>query len=175
MGIDTKQLELNINLHALQPGFLNSELHYVIASAENNFRFASLDDEPAPNEEKFYCFLTEEELFIPAGNKTLPESYVLRKEPAYPVVKTAEDFEAIISKLPKRGVAKGIRKFSNEEIDSLRAGLTEKYGTLDCHVVKSGEGQHLLFVINTIIDISIAANMVYFRYRNQFGDEHPLL
>ncbi|TDH24044.1 hypothetical protein EXU57_16310 [Segetibacter sp. 3557_3] len=175
MAIDTKQLELNINLHALQPGFLNSELHYVIASAENNFRFAGLDDEPAVDEEKFYCFLTEEELFIPAGNMTLPESYVLRKEPAYPVVQTAEDFESIIANLPKRGVAKAIRKFSTADIEELRTRLTEKYGTLDCHVVKSGEGQHLLFVINTIIDISIAANMVYFRYRNQFGDEHPLV
>ena len=58
MNIDTKQLEINVNLHSLQPGFLNAELHYIIAASENTFRFANRDEEPKKGEQKFYCFLT---------------------------------------------------------------------------------------------------------------------
>ena len=48
MNIDIRQLEINVNLHSMQPGFLNYELHYIIASNENNFRFVSWNEEPQP-------------------------------------------------------------------------------------------------------------------------------
>jgi len=39
MNIDLKELAINVNIHALQPDFLNLELHYIIAENENTFRF----------------------------------------------------------------------------------------------------------------------------------------
>ena len=62
MRINVSLLEINVNLHALQPDFLNSELYYVIAQSENSFRFAAWNEEPSADEEKFYCFLTEKEM-----------------------------------------------------------------------------------------------------------------
>jgi len=37
MNIDLKKLEINLNLHALQPQFLNLELHYIIAEMKTIF------------------------------------------------------------------------------------------------------------------------------------------
>src|SRR5437660_12809607 len=96
MNIDLKQLEINVNFHSLQPGFLNSELHYIIATDENTFQFADWNEAPQEHEQKFYCFLMEKEFFIPAGNITLKESYVLKEEPIYPLLSTHKDFISAI-------------------------------------------------------------------------------
>lgn len=171
MSINKKQLEINVNLYTLEPNFLNYELHYVIASDENTFRFATWDEEPVTGEKKFYCFLTEEKLVIPAGNITLEESYVLKEEPIYPVLTTANDFCTIISQFRNQTVAKGIRKFSNQDVDFIKTELEKTCGTVHQHVVTSSQAQHLLFVIDEI-EISISATMVYFRKKAPFSDEH---
>lgn len=171
MNIDLKQLEINVNLHVLQPNFLSYELHYVIASSENTFRFATWDEEPKEGERKFYCFLTEEELFIPAGNIKLEESYALKEEPVYPVISNANDFCTIISNLDNLGVAKGVRRFSNEEIDVIKKGLEETCGPVNKHLVTSPQAQHLLLVVGEV-EISISATMVYFRHKAPFSDTH---
>jgi hypothetical protein len=167
MTLDTKQLELNFNLHALQPNFLNLELHYIIAKSENDFRFAEWNENPGENEKKFYCFLVDKELFIPAGNITLKESYLLEEEPIYPTAATTEDFVKTIEGLEKFGSAKCVRKFSSDAVDNIQKELCEKYGQVDCHVVKSAEGQHYLMKVKHV-DISISATMVYFRDASQF-------
>ncbi len=165
MDIDVKKLERNVNLHSLQPGFLNSELHYVIASGEDTFRFAGWEEEPGTGEQKFYCFLTEQELFIPSGNLTLKESYVLSKEPAYAEIKNFDDCLAIIAALKSGGVAKAIRKFPTEYIETIKEQLKQKFGSAESHIVKSEEGQHLLIAFQNI-DISISGAMLYFRCKS---------
>src|SRR5437763_9773794 len=123
MNIDKKQLEINVNLHSLQPDFLNYELHYVIASNENSFRFVNWDEEPKTGEQKFYCFLAEQELFIPAGNILLKESYVLKEEPLYPLIFNYSDFVSAIDTVQQTSVAKFIRRFSNNEIGIIKNAL----------------------------------------------------
>jgi len=171
MSFNIDQLEINMNLHTLKPDFLNSELYYIIAEDENSFRFASWDEEPGVDEEKFYCFLTERELLIPAGNTLLKESYVLRESPLYPLVTNHTDFAGVIETLGKSNPAKCIRRFYNEDIDAIKEGLEEKFGMVEKHVVTSRQGQHLLFLINNI-EISVSATMVYLRYKTLFNESH---
>ena len=171
MNIDKKQLEINVNLYSLQPDFLNYELHYVIAENENSFRFAPWDEEPKPGEQKFYFFLTEDQLHIPAGNITLEESYVLKEEPIYQCVSSYNDFLIAIEKVKNDGVAKGIKCFSNEDTDLIRDQLEEKFGKIEKHLVKSSQGQHLLLVFDDL-EISISATMVYFRHKTPFNASH---
>ena len=171
MNIDKRQLEINVNLNSLQPDFLNYELHYVIAENENSFRFAMWDEEAKPGEQKFYFFLTEDELHIPAGNITLEESYVLKEEPVYQCVSSYNDFLFAIEKVKKEGVAKAIKCFSDEDTEIIRKQLEEKFGKIEKHLVKSSQGQHLLFVFD-YIEISISATMVYFRLKTPFNDSH---
>lgn len=171
MGINKNQLEINVNLHALQPDFLNSEVYYVIAQSENSFRFAAWNDAPQANEEKFYAFLTEDELLIPAGNILLKESYRLTKEPVYPVVSNAADFVSAIDTLQKDSPAKGVRQFYDEDIDTIKQDLEKRYEKVEKHLVTSRQGRHLLISINDI-EVSISAAMVYFRYKTVFSQSH---
>lgn len=171
MSIDTTQLEVNVNLHTLKPEFYNYELHYVIAQNENAFRFANWNDEPQPGEQKFYFFRMQQPLFIPAGNITVDESYVLHEEPIYPCVSSYNDFVEAIEKVKNDGVAKCIKCFNNDETDTIRTQLADKYGTIEKHVVTSSQGQHLLFVFDSI-EISISATMVYFRHKTPFSGNH---
>ncbi len=172
MNIDKKQLTACFNLHSLQPGFLNSELYYIIAQNSHSFRFANWYDEPQQGEQRFYCFLSEDELFVEAGNVNLSQSYVLMEEPIYPVMVNADDFIDSIRKLPKEhGVAKGIRQFSYEKIDGIKDNLCEVFGECEKHIIASNEAKHELFVVNNV-EISIAAAMVYFRYRSPLSDLH---
>ena len=171
MSIDKKQLEINVNLFSLKPEFLNYELHYVIAQSENSFRFATWNEEPGPEEQKFYFFLTENELFIPAGNIRLEESYVLKEEPIYACVSSYKDFISAIEKVEQVGVAKSIKCFSDEETDTIRKQLEDKFGKIEKHLVKSSQGQHLLLVFEQF-EISISATMVYFRWKTPFNASH---
>ncbi|MDQ6812414.1 MAG: hypothetical protein M3040_01540 [Bacteroidota bacterium] len=171
MVIDKKQLEINVNLYALQPDFLNDELHYVIAENENTFRFGSWNEQLKPGEQKLYFFLTQDKLHIPAGNITLEESYVLKEEPIYQCVSSFDDFLLAIEKVQRDGVAKAIKCFSEEDTEVIRERLEEKFGHIEKHLVKSTQGQHLLFVFNNI-EISISATMVYFRHKTPFNDSH---
>jgi len=169
MHIDTNQLELNFNIHARQPNFLNSELHYIAAKNENDFKFVDWREEPCADEQKYYCFLVEKELFIPSRNITLKESYVLQNEPIYPIAANAEDFINTIESIPKMGSVKRIRNFTRGEIENIENSLSEKYGKIDTHVVTSDEGQHMLLKVKNI-DISISSTMVYFRDARQFEE-----
>lgn len=171
MTIDKKQLELNVNLYSIRPEFLNYELHYVIAKNENNFRFATWNEQPAGDEQKFYFFLTHDPLHIPAGNITLEESYVLKEEPVYQCVASYEDFLLAIEKVRTDGVAKCIKCFPEEKTDAIKNQLEEKFGNIEKHLVKSSQGQHLLLVFDNF-EISISTTMVYFRYRTPFNDSH---
>lgn len=171
MSIDKKQLEINVNLYSLEPNFLNYELHYVIAANENSFRFATWDEKPKAGEQKFYFFLTHRQLHIPAGNITLEESYVLAEEPVYECASSYKDFVSAIEKVQKDGVAKCIRCFSNNDTDTIKDQLEEKYGPIEKHVVTSGQGQHLLLVFDHV-EISISATMVYFRHKTPFNESH---
>jgi hypothetical protein len=171
MNIDQKKLEINVNLYSLNPDFLNYELHYVIAENENNFRFAKWNEQPNAGEQKFYFFLTENQLFVPAGNITLEESYVLKEEPIYPCVSSYHDFIAVIERVQNEGVAKAIKCFANEDTDLIRSQLEEKFGKIEKHLVRSSQGQHLLLVFDQF-EISISATMVYFRWKTPFNESH---
>jgi hypothetical protein len=171
MSIDKKQLEINVNLYSLNQEFLNYELHYVIAESENSFRFAQWNEEPKAGEQKFYFFLTENPLYIPAGNITVEESYVLKEEPIYPCVSSYKDFIVAIEKVQESGVAKCIKCFSDEQTDVIREQLEEKFGKIEKHLVKSSQGQHLLLVFEQF-EISISATMVYFRWKTPFNASH---
>ena len=171
MSINIEQLELNVNLYALQPDFLNSELHYVIAQSENSFRFARWNEEPENNEKKFYCFLTEQELFIPAGNISLKQSYVLKENAVYPIAANYPDFAAMIETLQEKGIAKAIRRFLTEDIEAIKEGLEEKSGAIEKHIVTSRHGQHILLVFDDK-EISISDAMVYFRKKSPFNKSH---
>ncbi|WP_207497126.1 hypothetical protein [Aridibaculum aurantiacum] len=170
MDINQQQLEMNVNLHSLRPEFLNRELHYIIASDENNFRFVSWDQEPSGSEMKFYCFLVEKELHIPAGNVTLKESYILDTKPMYPLISNAEDFIVTIKSMDK-GATKCVRKFADDDIDNIQKELQAAYGNVEQHMVKSPEFQHLLLVLDNV-EISISATMVYFKQKVQFTEQH---
>lgn len=171
MNIDKKQLEINVNLYSLQPYFLNYELHYVIAENENSFRFVTWDEEPKPGEQKFYFFLSEDQLHIPAGNITLEQSYVLKEEPIYQCASSYKDFLIAIEKVRKDGVAKCIKCFSDENTEVIRHQLEEKFGQIEKHLVKSSQGQHLILVFEDL-EISISATMVYFRHKTPFNESH---
>src|SRR5688572_960033 len=121
--MNIKQLEINVNLHCLKPDFLNYELHYVIASDENHYRFAAWDELPNSDEQKFYCFRMEKTLYIPAGNITLNPSYVLKEKPVYPLLTSFEDFVPVIESLGSSGVAKCIKRFTSESIDAIKNSL----------------------------------------------------
>jgi hypothetical protein len=171
MSIDKKQLEINVNLFALEPNFLNYELHYVIASDEKTFRFANWDDEPKSGEKKYYCFLTEEPLQIPAGDIKLEESYVLKEEPVYPVAATLDDFVTIIEQVKKDSTGKAVRQFTNDAIDIISEQLKQKYKDVEKHVVTSDQAQHVLILVDEI-EISISATMLYFRNKTAISDSH---
>ncbi len=171
MNIDVKQLEINVNLHSRKPDFLNYELHYVIASDENTFRFVEWNESPNNNERKFYCFRMDKSLSIPTGNISLDENYLLKEDPVYPLLTNYSDFIPIIETLGRSGVAKGIKQFSNEEIDAIKNDLERKYGAIEKHTVTSNEAQHLILVLNNV-EISISATMVYFRPKAPFAEEH---
>jgi hypothetical protein len=171
MNIDLKQLEINVNFHALQPNFLNRELYYVIAENENSFRFVDWQETPNPNEQKFYCFLQEKEIFIPAGNVVLKESYVVTQEPIYPLITDCKDFTLVFKTVQKSKVAKGIRRFSDAELKAIKADLQKEFETVETHVVASPELQHHIFVVNDI-EVSVAPTMVYFRVKAPFAESH---
>ena len=171
MNIDLKQLERNVNLHSLQPGFLNRELHYIIASDENHFRFVELEDEAGNNEQKFFCFLTDKEITIPAGNITLKKSYVLDTNPAYEVLKDATDFFPFVDCIGTNCTGKAIRQFSDGAIESIFNSLKQRYSTAEQHLVASPEFQHLLIILPQV-EISISATMVYFKQRMPVTSEH---
>ena len=171
MNIDLQQLERNVNLHSLQPGFLNRELHYVIASDENNFRFAALEEQPGSNEQKFYCYLVDKPITIPAGNVILPKSYSLDSNPIYDVIERAEDFFFFIDCIGKNCPAKAIRGFDDGSIDNIYDILKHRYGNVEKHLVTSPEFQHLLFILPQV-EISVSATMIYFKQRLPLTSEH---
>src|SRR5690348_11167777 len=160
MNIDLKELAINVNIHALQPDFLNLELHYIIAENENTFRFVDWNVLPKENEQKFYCFLQEKEIFIPAGNVALKESYVVTREPIYPLISDCKDFASAFETVQKNKVAKGVRRFSNEELKTIKEDLQKEFKTVETHVVASPQLQHHIFVVNDI-EVSVAPTMVY--------------
>ena len=171
MKIDRNKLEINVNLHSLQPGFSNSELYYIIASNENNFRFVQWDELPEKDEEKFYCFLVEKELFIPAGNILLNKSYRLEETAPYPKIQNEDDFINVLETLENTGATKCIKNFRNEDLDIIKNSLEKKYGKIEMHVVRSDEAQHMLLVLNHA-EISISSAMVYFRVKAPFAESH---
>ena len=171
MNIDVQQLEINVNLHAIQPDFRNLELHYIIAETENNFRFAGWQEQPNANEQKFYCFLQEKELFIPAGNVVLKESYGLGTEPVYPIAKDCKDFLQIINTVRSNGVGKAIRQFSMEDLETIKKDLEDEFGSVETHIVASPKLQHHIFVVDDV-EISVAPTMVYFRKKAPFSEKH---
>lgn len=170
-NINLHQLEINVNLHALQPNFLNRELHYVIASDENTFRFVELYEQPNADEQRFYCFLSDKPLTIPAGDIKLNRSYILDTKPAYPVLKTALDFIPIIDCIDDDCTAKAIRNFSDEYIKAIQQELQQQYGAAEMHLIKSPEFEHLLLILPQV-EISISATMVYFKQRFSETSEH---
>ena len=70
----------------------------------------------------------EQELFIPAGNIILKASYVLKEEPIYPLLSNYEDFISAIETIKQNGIAKYIRRFPDQDIDTIKNKLQEKYG-----------------------------------------------
>lgn len=172
INIDEKQLEVNFNLHSMQPGFLNLELHYIIAKSESTFQFATWDEEPKDDEQKYYCFLTGNELYIAAGDITLKESYALSTGPAYPLLSNYTDFIILINTvLRDHTLAKGIRRFYDDQIDEIQNNLCVQFGDCEKHIVTSAEASHTLFVIKEV-EVSISATMVYFRYKAPFSEKH---
>lgn len=169
--MDVKQLEINVNLNSLQPGFTNSELYYIIAESENKFRFADWNEEPTKSEEKFYCYLTEQRLFIPTGNIELQESYVLKSKSIYPVVANAADFIQLVNHAAKDNLTKGIRRFFDEEADIIKSALEERFKSVEKHLVKSRQGQHLLLLFDHM-EASISATMIYLRHKTPASENH---
>jgi len=171
MNIEMKQLAINVNLHALQSSFLNLELHYVIAANENRFRFTDWKELPGKGEQKFFCFLQEKELFIPAGNIVLKESYVLSQQPIYPLIIDCKDLVTVMNIAKNQTVAKGIRQFSDEDFTAIQNDLQKEFATVKTHVVTSPNLRHHIFVVNDI-EISVAPTMVYFRMKAPFSESH---
>lgn len=171
MNLDVQQLELNVNLHALQPDFRNLELHYIIAENENIFRFTAWEEIPNSNEQKCYCFLQEKELFIPAGNVVLKESYTLSRVPIYPVITDCKDFLQLINTVKSKGVGKGIRQFSTESLETIKKDLEAEFEKVETHIVTSPKLQHHIFVVEDV-EISVAPTMVYFRRKAPFAESH---
>ncbi len=171
MSINVPQLQINVNLHALQPGFKNSELYYVLATTENNFRFAGLSDAPSPAETRYYCFYTDTPLTIPAGNISLPKSYVLQTESPYTVVNTAEDIYPLIDCIESNDTCKAVRNFPDHEIDGIFNAIKAHYGSAEKHLIQSPEFQHLLILLPGV-EISVSATMVYFKKRIALTTNH---
>jgi len=171
MNIDLPQLEINVNLHAIEPDFRNLELHYIIAENENNFRFTDWQEQPNANEQKFYCFLREKEVFIPAGNIVLKESYSLSQEPVYPIIKDCKDFLQMINTVRANGIGKAIRQFSMEDLEQIKKDLEDEFDNVETHVVASPKLQHHIFVVDDV-EISVAPTMVYFRLKAPFSEKH---
>lgn len=171
MEINVPQLEMNVNLHSLQPNFRNRELHYVIASDENRFRFAEFDEQPGEKEQRFYCFLTDRPITIPAGDIQLNRSYVLDTRPAYALLSKSADLLPFINCIDDDCTAKAIRNFSDEDIKTIQQQLEQRYGTAEMHLVKSPEFEHLLLILPQV-EISISATMVYFKQRMPVTSEH---
>jgi hypothetical protein len=171
MNIDIQQLEINVNMHAMQPDFRNLELQYIIAENENIFRFTDWQVQPNANEQKFYAFLQENELLIPAGNVVLKESYSLTSEPIYPVIKDCKDFLQIINNVRKNGIGKAVRHFSMEDLETIKKDLEDEFETVETHVVTSSKLQHHIFVVDNV-EISVAPTMVYFRLKAPFSEKH---
>jgi hypothetical protein len=93
-------------------------------------------------------------------------------QPVYPIIPDYEGFKDMIERVPEEhGVAKGIRKFSIEQVDEIKDKLCNEYGDCEKHLVSSKEAQHLLFVVKNV-EISISATMVYFRYKSPISDTH---
>lgn len=171
MNIDIQQLTENVNLHAMQPDFLNLELHYVIAESADLFRFVNWQDQPGGNEKKFYCFLQDKALSIPAGGVVLKESYMLTEQPIYPVIKDCKDFLQIIKKVQQNKVGKGIRHFLMEDLETIKKDLEDEFENVKTHVVASPKLQHHIFVVDDV-EISVAPTMVYFRLKAPFSEHH---
>ena len=171
MNIDLEQLTINVNLHALQSSFLNLELHYIITGNENSFRFTGWKELPGKNEEKYFCFLQEKELFIPAGNIVLKESYIITQQPIYPLIVDCKDLVVVMGIAKSQSVAKGIRQFSDEDLTAIQNDLQKEFATVKTHVVTSPSLQHHIFVVNDI-EISVAPTMVYFRMKAPFSESH---
>jgi hypothetical protein len=169
-SINLQQLEMNVNLHSLQPNFLNRELHYVIASDENTFRFVELNEQPNVDEQRFYCFLTDKSLTIPAGDIKLNRSYVLDTKAAYPVLSASADFLPFINCI-EDCTAKAIRNFSDADIKTIQQELKKQYGSAEMHLIKSPEFEHLLLILPQV-EISISATMVYFKQKFPETSEH---
>jgi hypothetical protein len=171
MNIDLKELEINVNLYALQPDFLNLKLHYIIAENENTFRFVNWYELPQENEQKFYCFLKEKKILIPAGNVVLKESYVVMPEPIYPLISNCKDFITVFESVRKNKVAKGIRQFANEELETIKGDLQKKFERVETHVVASPKLEHHIFIVNDI-EVSVAPTMGYFCIKAPFAESH---
>jgi hypothetical protein len=171
MNVNLEQLEINVNFHALQHDFLNLELHYIIAEDEKTFRFVKWNESPKANEQKFYCFLKEKEIFIPAGNVILKESYAVTQESIYPLISDCKDFIPVFETVQKNKVAKGVRRFTNEELETIKGDPQKEFETVETHVVASPELKHYIFVVNNI-EVSVAPTMVYFRIKAPFAESH---
>ena len=169
--MNLQQLEINVNLHSLQQNFRNRELHYVIASDENTFRFVELDEEPTANEQRFYCFLIDRPLTIPAGDIQLNRSYVLDTKPAYAVLNKSADFFPFINCIDDDCTAKAIRNFGDDAIKTIQQELQQQYGAAEMHLVRSPEFEHLLLILPQV-EISISATIVYFKQKMEVTSEH---
>ena len=171
MNIDLQQLEVQVNLHAIQTDFKDLELHYVIAEDENTFRFAGRDELPNAKEKKFYCFLQEKRLLIPAGNVVLKESYVLTEKPIYPLISDCKDLMSIMSTVKTNKPAKAVRGFSAEQLELIKDDLKKEFTKVETHVVASPNLQHHIFVVDNI-EISVSPTMVYLRAKAPFSESH---
>jgi len=171
MNIDLEQLAINVNLHALQSSFFNLELHYIIAKNENSFRFTDWNELPNRGEQKFFCFLQRKDLFIPAGNIVLKESYVVTQHPIYPLIVDCKDLITVMNIAKSQTVAKGIRRFSDKDFTAMQNDLQKEFATVKKHMVTSPSLRHHLFVVDEI-EISVAPTMVYFRKKAPFSESH---
>lgn len=171
MHIDKDALEKIVNLHTLQPGFLNSELHYVLAKSPLDFKFTNWKTTVDDDAKLYYCFLTDQPLHISAGDITVDESYTLSEDPIYPIIASFEDFCILLDDVRAGAVVKGIRQFEDETLEQMRTLLSHKYGNAELHVVSSRQGQHTLLIFDNI-EVSVANTMVYFRPKTIVNREH---
>ncbi len=123
------------------------------------------------DEEKLYCFLTEKDLLIPAGNILVKESYEVTRKPIYPVVSDCKDFLTAIEAARQSKAAKAIRHFGDKELEKIKADLEKEFDTVETHVVASPELKHHLFVVDDV-EISVAPTMVYVRLKAPFSEHH---
>jgi len=68
-------------------------------------------------------------------------------------------------------VAKGIRRFSSEDIETIKENLQKEFETVETHIVASPQLQHHIFVVNDV-EVSVAPTMVYFRVKAPFSESH---